>query len=232
MVFTQLSNVPTLVQHIITDFCALKMIAAHSMLIISFQLVLMEFNTEISQLVTPNLWSSCTLSVIGTNRKSWGPSPNWPRCGTFMFVPLASPADVFMADHRSGGKWWGVITALATVTGLKKAARGDERHSGGSGEIERNTKKKESARLWEVASPVQERPQTLGWSLQSGWESWAETCRKPGQRLASSLSLSSVQLLTNEKTVLKKRGKDKPKIWIFTRCPLSFERFLSASAVE
>lgn len=142
MVFTQLSNVPTLVQHIITDFCALKMIAAHSMLIISFQLVLMEFNTEISQLVTPNLWSSCTLSVIGTNRKSWGPSPNWPRCGTFMFVPLASPADVFMADHRSGGKWWGVITALATVTGLKKAARGDERHSGGSGKIEWNTKKK------------------------------------------------------------------------------------------
>lgn len=35
------------------------------------------------------------------------------------------------------------------------------------------------------ASPVPERPQTLGWSLQSGWESWGEIDRKPEQQLAS-----------------------------------------------
>lgn len=58
-------------------------------------------------------------SLSSTYRKSGGASPDWPGCGTFMFITFPCPAYLFMADDRRGGKWWGVITALTAITGLK-----------------------------------------------------------------------------------------------------------------
>lgn len=156
----------------------------------------MEFNAEVSQLVTPNLWmivyiinhwyqpqivrsvSELTLvwhfHVYPPCQSCWclyGWSPEW--------------REAMRSNHCSDRRYWPEESSKRRWKTCWRMWRNWEKY-----------KKKSKQRFWEVASPVQERPQTLVWSLQSDWESWAETCRKPGQRPASSLSLSSVRLLT------------------------------------
>lgn len=69
-------------------------------------------------------------------RKSGGASPSGTadgsRRGTVLLFASQSFSNLFMTNHGSGGKWWGVVTALTTITGLKRG----ERKGGGGGDDE------------------------------------------------------------------------------------------------
>lgn len=120
--------------------------------------------------------------VTRSYRKSGGPSPGGAADrsgrGAVRFFPSTAPAEVFVADHRRGGKRGRVITALAAVTGLPRTKRLHPKRKA------RTAWKRRTA----AALPALGTHQTPGWSPPSGWASWAETCRTPAGPLASSPS--------------------------------------------